>query len=151
MKTSYEHVRELHQAFGAPVADELTTIPAERLRLRLTLIAEEVAELVCAMTDTDHMTKSLSERLTVMFTGYALCAHDPQPDLAAIAKEAVDVHVVTSGIAVEYGIPEDAVYMAVAESNLAKVGGPTREDGKSLKPDGWRPPDVAGVLARHAR
>ncbi len=35
----------------------------------------------------------------------------------------------------------------VHRSNMAKVGGPIRGDGKRLKPEGWTPPDVAGVLA----
>ena len=30
---------------------------------------------------------------------------------------------------------------------MAKAGGPLREDGKRLKPPGWTPPDIAGVLA----
>lgn len=39
-------------------------------------------------------------------------------------------------------------------SNLSKVDGSLgeivrREDGKLLKPEGWTPPDIAGVLRRH--
>jgi hypothetical protein len=30
---------------------------------------------------------------------------------------------------------------------MRKVGGAKRPDGKILKPEGWVPPDVAGVLA----
>jgi hypothetical protein len=29
---------------------------------------------------------------------------------------------------------------------MAKVGGPVRPDGKKLKPEGWQPPDIAGIL-----
>jgi hypothetical protein len=31
---------------------------------------------------------------------------------------------------------------------MAKVGGRRRADGKWLKPAGWSPPDIAGLLAR---
>lgn len=29
---------------------------------------------------------------------------------------------------------------------MTKLGGGKREDGKSLKPKGWKPPDVYGIL-----
>jgi hypothetical protein len=50
----------------------------------------------------------------------------------------------------EMGIPFDAVWRAVHESNMAKLG-PNgeiirREDGKVLKPPGWTAPDIAAVL-----
>lgn len=31
---------------------------------------------------------------------------------------------------------------------MAKLGGPRRADGKVMKPIGWRPPDIEGVLNR---
>lgn len=46
------------------------------------------------------------------------------------------------------GIDLGPVFEEVHRANMAKVGGPTRADGKILKPEGWTPPDVAGVLRR---
>ena len=34
---------------------------------------------------------------------------------------------------------------------MAKVGGPIREDGKRLKPEGWEPPNITKVLLDAAR
>jgi hypothetical protein len=31
---------------------------------------------------------------------------------------------------------------------MAKEGGPVREDGKVLKPEGWLPPDLHSVFER---
>lgn len=31
---------------------------------------------------------------------------------------------------------------------MLDADGPVREDGKRLKPDGWTPPDIKGVLER---
>jgi predicted HAD superfamily Cof-like phosphohydrolase len=55
------------------------------------------------------------------------------------------------GAAIEYGIPLSAVWDAVQKSNLAKRDPSTgkvrrREDGKILKPDGWKPPDIRAAL-----
>lgn len=68
-------------------------------------------------------------------------------DMAATAKELCDVIYVACGAAVAFGIDLAPVWDEVHRSNMAKVGGPVRKDGKRLKPEGWVPPDVAGVLA----
>ena len=64
-------------------------------------------------------------------------------------------------IVVEWGTllalvgPEAAKELAaeVSRSNLDKVIGPGlpkfRDDGKVIKPEGWRGPDIVGVLMRH--
>jgi len=36
-------------------------------------------------------------------------------------------------------------------SNMAKEGGKTRADGKVLKPEGWRPPDIRFEIDRQGR
>lgn len=76
-------------------------------------------------------------------------------DRTAIAHELADVVIVAYGTAHSYGIPLDRVIEAVMEANFAKVGPDGqkryRADGKLLKPPGWRPADVAAVLAEHAR
>jgi predicted HAD superfamily Cof-like phosphohydrolase len=42
----------------------------------------------------------------------------------------------------------DAVYAEVHASNMSKVGGPIRADGKVLKGNGYRLPDLSRVLKR---
>lgn len=149
-RTSFEQTLEFHLALGLPVGDAPATISDERLHLRLALIGEEVAELVAALSGLGVVqTEFLRKRLVAMFVGYARVGGGGR-DLAAIAKEAIDVHVVTSGTLVEYGIPEDDVASEVHRSNMAKAGGPRRIDGKALKPPGWVAPDVAAVLERAA-
>lgn len=44
------------------------------------------------------------------------------------------------------GIDLEPFWDEVQRANLAKAGGPTREDGKKLKPEGWKPPDMVGRL-----
>ena len=42
----------------------------------------------------------------------------------------------------------DPVADEIQRTNMAKVGGPVREDGKRLKPPGWQPPDIEGELKK---
>jgi predicted HAD superfamily Cof-like phosphohydrolase len=67
-------------------------------------------------------------------------------DLAAAIKELCDLIYVAYGAAVEFGIELAPFWDEVHRSNLEKVGGPIRRDGKLLKPAGWAPPDIVGVL-----
>lgn len=73
-------------------------------------------------------------------------------DLVEVADALADMVYIIFGTAHHYGIPLDAVLAEVHRSNMAKVGPggvvSRRPDGKVLKPGGWTPPDVAGVLIR---
>jgi predicted HAD superfamily Cof-like phosphohydrolase len=118
-------VREFHEVFGVAVAGR-PEMPAEETReLRLSLIEEEKRELFEVM-------------------------NEQEPDLARIAKELADLLYVVYGTAVSYGIDVAPVFSAVHRSNMEKAPGGVvtyREDGKVLKPPGWRPPDIEVVLA----
>lgn len=64
----------------------------------------------------------------------------------------LDLIWVTIGYMLSRGWPVPEGWSEVAESNLAKIGPDgrleKRADGKVLKPAGWTPPDLKGVLAR---
>lgn len=46
------------------------------------------------------------------------------------------------------GIDLYPFYEEVHRTNMAKLGGPKRADGKQLKPDGWQPPRIAEMLSQ---
>ena len=58
------------------------------------------------------------------------------------------------GVAMNLGIPLNAVFAEVHRSNMAKLmpDGSVllRADGKILKPEHWTPPDIQAVLATYA-
>jgi predicted HAD superfamily Cof-like phosphohydrolase len=146
-KTSYEMVREQHEAWDAPIADVPGPIPAARLRLRFNLICEEVAELLSAMAGFDEQeAKAWIEEFETIAAEMWANRREDQIDLVQLADGACDSHVVISGTMVEFGIPEDEVYAEVHRANVDKGMGPRREDGKVLKPEGWRPPDVKSII-----
>lgn len=71
--------------------------------------------------------------------------------LASVAKEAIDLVYVVSGLCNNLGFDSDAVFRAVHASNMSKIDktlGKVRKraDGKVLKPEGYEPPDILGVI-----
>lgn len=71
-------------------------------------------------------------------------------NLVQIADGIADSIVVLIGTAIAYGIPLKEVWKAVHKSNMAKAQPDgtvlRREDGKILKPDDWKAPDIGKIL-----
>jgi len=118
-----EDVAEFHETCGAYSASSPGLPPQDVVSLRESLIEEECSR----------------ELLPAMREG----------DLAKVADAIIDSIVVLIGTGLAYGLPLEELWDEVHRTNMAKQGGPRREDGKILKPPGWTPPDIEGVLARH--
>ena len=132
--TNAERLHEFHRAIGAATPERPTPPPPELLRLRQTLLDEESAEV---RAEIEHL-------LARQAAGEALSAGD----LAPLAHELADLLYVTYGALDQLGVDADAVFAEVHRANLSKASGPRRADGKQLKPEGWRPADVRGVIER---
>lgn len=76
---------------------------------------------------------------------------DSEAAFYALVHELTDLLYVTYGALIAFGVEPDEVFAEVHRANMEKVSGPQREDGKQLKPEGWRPADVAGVLTAQKR
>ena len=131
--THLDMVREFHEAFDHPVRTTPNANVPERV-LRMNLIWEEVHELAAAL--------GLAYD-SIMDDWFDIGA---SADTVEVADALADIDYVVQGAALVFGIPQDDTFAEVHRSNMAKVGGPVREDGKKLKPPGWTPPDIAGVL-----
>lgn len=100
------------------------------------------------------------ERATIEGDGGAPPQHDViiwgEADRVEVCDGLADQIVIAWGSLLTY-VGEEcglAILREVWASNLSKVDGSLgpivrREDGKLLKPEGWTPPDVEGVLRRH--
>ncbi len=106
--------------------DQSTDSPGneEQYDLYRNLIAEEVQELTEAVQDEDRV-----EQLDAL----------------------VDILVVTIGAIHSMGADAEGAWQEVFQTNLAKIDPDTgkvtkREDGKVLKPPGWRAPKLAPFL-----
>lgn len=67
-------------------------------------------------------------------------------DLIGAIDGMCDLLCVVYGTALTFGIDLAPFWDEVHRTNMAKAGGPVREDGKRLKPKDWQPPDIVGVL-----
>ncbi len=119
--TNGEKVEDFHIAFGHAIDKGFEP---ELVRLRKTLIEEEVTELI----------KELDA---------------PEPSRAKVLKELCDLLYVTYGAAVAFGLPVDWGFDQVHKSNMSKLGldgKPIyRDDGKVLKGPKYREPDLSQV------
>ncbi len=113
-------VQAFHRTFDI-VANQVPTVVDERTReLRVRLIQEEFDELKEALAS---------------------------DDLSSIAKEMADLLYVVYGTAVSYGIDMEPVFREVHRSNMSKVGGYKRDDGKWVKPVTYSPALIEPILA----
>ena len=116
-----EQVEAFHRAFGHTIGES----PAiRRPELRVKLIREEAKETTDAIK---------------------------RGDLVEAVDGICDLLYVTIGTAIEFGLDIAPIFDEVHRSNMAKRGGEKRADGKSLKPPGWTPPDVAGEIEKQRR
>ncbi|TFH51240.1 GNAT family N-acetyltransferase [Actinomyces viscosus] len=141
-------VRRFHHVYGLPVQTDGASLERESLSMRMSLIAEEFAELVGAV----YGQAARSE----VESGYrsAVAADDGARDTVEAADALADLVYVIYGMALETGIDLAAVLTEVQRSNMSKLGADGRpvyrEDGKVLKGPGYFAPDVVEVL-RHRR
>src|SRR5688572_17230344 len=141
--TIRDQVLEFHRAFGVPVAEKPGVPSDERVRLRLMLVAEEFVEL---LEDIGVDAESVD------FIEYALeslqFAELSNPNIIGIADAIADLDYVIEGTRLEFGINGEPIAAEVHRSNMAKLGGAVRADGKIMKPAGWTPPDIEGELRK---
>jgi predicted HAD superfamily Cof-like phosphohydrolase len=138
------------QTFHREVLDGPTSPAEPKIRngeLRARLIAEEAAETVYALVGRDDAIRILLE-YAYPHPHHTSPGKDAsnEPNLEEAIDGIADTIVVCYGAAEAIGIDLEPFYDEVMRANMAKAGGPTRADGKRLKPPGWTPPDIKGVL-----
>lgn len=112
-------VQDFHRKFEILIQTAPTNLTEDIQQLRVRLIQEEFDELKESMA-----------------TG----------NLASVAKEMADLLYVVYGTAVSYGIDMKPVFQEVHRSNLSKVGGYKRADGKWMKPPTYSPAKLEPIL-----
>lgn len=127
-----------------PTPPPRPTLDGYPFELRCRLLLEEAYEFVraCGYEVRGLLPESNGHPFQVRFSRIA------DPDWPAMIDAIVDVGVVDLGAAVSMGVDLDPFWDEVQRANADKVNGELREDGKRLKPAGWTPPDILGVLDR---
>ena len=124
MSEWYQDVYDFHEKFGCHIENKPKVATEQIRELRWNLIEEEYGELESAITT---------------------------ENLPQIADAIVDSIYVLIGTAISYGIDLRPIWDAVHVSNMNKVGGGERSDGKILKPGDWVAPDVESLIKEQQR
>lgn len=119
MNEAQQMVQEFHEQFDIHVAHQPTLPNESTQKLRIRLIREEFNELQEALTT---------------------------QDLSSVAKELADLLYVVYGTAVSCGIDMEPVFQEVHRSNMSKIGGHKRDDGKWVKPPTYSPAQIHAIL-----
>jgi predicted HAD superfamily Cof-like phosphohydrolase len=123
----FDSVTAFHRKFGLPARSEPGFLDDDAADFRVKFMEEELEEFRVALEE---------------------------GDLPGAADALVDLNYVSLGTAVMMGLPWPELFAEVQRANMAKErAAPDGSDsarGSALdvvKPDGWRAPDIAGVLA----
>ena len=133
------------------ITDEPTWPGLARVKLRRELVDEECdRELAQSLNKLELFAASFgAEHLSFTQRRFAN-GDDAQNEfrrlMSDVADGIVDSIYVLIGMGGEMGLDLSEVWRRVHVANMAKAGGPVREDGKRLKPEGWTPPDVEGAI-----
>lgn len=138
-------VRQFHATYNLPVMTSAANVDVERVHMRMSLIAEEFAELMGAIYG-EAAENAIDEAVR-----HAVALDDGTRDTVGAADALADMIYVIYGMALETGIPLDAVLREVQRSNMSKLGSDGkpiyREDGKVLKGPGFFDPAIEKVLS----
>lgn len=126
VKTNFERVREFMEVFGQEVKNKPEWPEAETMELRIDLIEEELGELRNAIIDGDGTLIDVADALS-------------------------DLLYVVYGAGHSFGIDLDKCFEEVHSSNMSKLGEDGkpiyREDGKVLKGESFREPNLNKILS----
>ena len=130
--SNHKDIEQFARTFDVPsVWTNTMGISQKELELRAELIKEEVAQELFPALQKFANFQSLE-------------------NLTDVADALVDSVYVLLGCAVALDLPWDQLWDEVHRSNMAKVHTDgsvrRREDGKILKPDGWKSPDLFRII-----
>jgi len=140
-----ELVLQFHHTYSVPIRPfSDPTLAYERMNMRMSLIAEEFAELMGAVY-------GLRARAIIeAATAEAVATDEGERDVIEAADALADLVYVVYGMAIESGMNLDSVLAEVQASNLSKLmpdgSVKLREDGKVLKGPNFFQPNIARGL-----
>ena len=140
-----ELVLQFHHTYSVPIRPfSDPTLDYERMNMRMSLIAEEFAELMGAVYG------PRARAIIEAATAEAVAADEGERDVIEAADALADLVYVVYGMAIESGMNLDSVLTEVQASNLSKLmpdgSVKLREDGKVLKGPNFFQPNIARGL-----
>jgi predicted HAD superfamily Cof-like phosphohydrolase len=141
---------------GNPCPSAPQVMSGEEVRFIIRMIQSELCELAQTVTK-DH-----SEAIDMLHDCIGVdtkSGYSPPEDQASLMADQydafVDIWYYSLNCACKKGVDLSAIFKVVHEANMAKVFPDgtfhRRCDGKVIKPDGWREPDIRGEIVRQTR
>ena len=142
-----ELVLQFHHTYSVPIRPfSDPTLDYERMNMRMSLIAEEFAELMGAVYG------PRARAIIEAATAEAVATDEGERDVIEAADALADLVYVVYGMAIESGMNLDSVLAEVQASNLSKLmpdgSVKLREDGKVLKGPNFFTPNIARALGQ---
>jgi predicted HAD superfamily Cof-like phosphohydrolase len=147
MKSMQDCVRDFHVANGYPTSP--APIELRDAELRANLMAEEPIETVVALVGPARAQTVVIGQLHKAIEKAARRGQR-EPSLLETIDGCMDSFYVTFGTMETLGFTAAETMMFFEEVHRANMTKPRERDegGKVKKPEGWSPPDIAGVLQR---
>ena len=139
-----EQVIEFHNAAGTPVLERPQVPDDTRVKLRAKLIAEEMFEILESLYPGEGPSHDIGEAKRAISNLIEFWS--PAVNLVELADALADTDYVVEGTRLEFGINGKPIADEVHRTNMLKTTGPIDKDGKSLKPEGWKPPRIGELL-----
>ncbi|MDQ2668624.1 MAG: hypothetical protein M3Z05_21900 [Gemmatimonadota bacterium] len=158
--TLYRTVRYFHQRFGHPVEHTPKVPDGAQLRFRLKLVAEEFFEFLAACEIWPTTRIDGQELTAAELVRNAIDCDFVDPgvvDLPELVDAMADLAYVVEGTSAVLGVLMAPVHALVHAANMAKLPEQVTEKDdhhrqgtriKPVKPEGWKPPDIAAELRR---
>ena len=140
MNQTLKDVTEFHRTFGVPIGENPSVPSVDRIKLRLTLILEELHELAQASGAEAEFIDMLDQKVK---------EYQPQntkPDPVEVIDALCDLQVVLNGSIIEYGFQDvfDQAFEEVHQSNMSKAC-LTEEEGR-ISIENYKEQGVAVIL-----
>lgn len=141
--TLAKQVQAFQQMLGRP-EPLVPVIPSDDVtKLRMRLVMEESFEV---LESCYHKQEWVNDLKTLVMDRISM--YRPNVSVSDLVDGLADLDFVVEGTRQEIGVLGAPVAKLVYEANMAKMSGPVDEHGKKRKPEGWKPPDIAGELQR---
>ena len=125
MNKTLQNVTEFHETFGVPIGAKPMVPSIARIKLRLSLILEELTELAQASGAEKEFMDMLNDKLQ------RYQPSKPTSDPVEVIDALCDLQVVLNGSIIEYGFQKvfDEAFSEVHQSNMSKAC-PTEVEGR---------------------
>ena len=157
MKTDYEHVKEFTEGTGTVCPDKPVAMSKEQVMFLSKMILDEVMEFTATVCGPEESKNTLKEFID---NSKDLPRGDyTQGSVEQISEQVdalVDIYYYSLNAATKVGQDMSAVFKIVHKANMAKRVPETgkfikREDGKILKPVGWKPPNIVKEIEKQMK